>query len=96
MFSAQNDLDFDGVARFPVPAGIGHRTLVKNIRFAFDDYIFAPLDRMNAEPDPFDAIGCEGFEIEGMQCRGARAGIDFRLNCRKIQGRNCDPFTPAE
>ncbi len=79
-----------------MPSRIGHRTLVKNIRFAFDDFIFAPLDRMNAEPDPFDAVGCEGFHTKRMQCRRVRAGIDFRLNCRKIQGQNCDPFTSTD
>jgi hypothetical protein len=58
--------------------------------------VLAPLYRVDAEPNPIDSLDCARFEIKGVQGGCSGSGIYLRLDRRQSQGRNCDPFAPAD
>ena len=86
----------DDIAQFPLAIRRGHIAPVDDRRGTGDDQVIAARNGMHGKADLGARGRTEGFDVEGMQRRGARAGIDLGLDRGHAKIGQSDPFLPAE
>src|SRR5690606_1590916 len=85
----------DHVALFSEPARAFHHTLVHDLGLAAHDGAAVALQGMSLEAYPGGAIALERTNVEGVQRRGLRTGVNPHLYRRYAKLRQCAPLFTA-